>query len=212
MKVPTAVIISGAGSNLQAIIDYWKACDPAYDLKLVISNQAQAKGLVRAVKAGLPVMVIDHKKFATREAFDADLHQSLKDQGIELIALAGFLRLLSDKFVKDWAGKMINIHPSLLPAFPGLKTHQKALKYGVRYSGCSVIFVDEGVDSGAIIEQAVVPVLDGDTEMDLALRVLKEEHRIFPLALDEVAHGRVKLVDGLVVRTPQDDQEGVKKL
>lgn len=198
--IPTAVIISGNGSNLQALIDYWKAGKSTYDLQLVISNNDGVKGLKRAEKAGLPTLVIDHRRYPSREAFDQALDQALEKAGIRLVALAGFLRLLSPPFVAKWSGKMINIHPSLLPAFAGLKTHQKALEYGVRYHGCSVIFVDEGVDSGAIVEQAVVPVEDDDTEETLAKRVLKEEHRIFPSALDQVAAGWVRLESGRVVR------------
>ncbi|MDT8447734.1 MAG: phosphoribosylglycinamide formyltransferase [bacterium] len=197
---PTAVLISGKGSNLQAIIEHWQSGTSHYDLKLVISNNAGVKGLSRAEAAGLPGLVIDHREFESREAFDRALDRALKGAGIELVALAGFLRLLSPWFVREWSGRMINIHPSLLPAFPGLHTHQKALEYGVRYAGCSVIFVDEGVDSGAIVEQAVVPVYSDDREEDLARRVLREEHRIFPLALDQVATGAVALIGGKVIR------------
>ena len=197
---PTAVFISGTGTNLQALIDHWRSGQAAYDLKLVISNIAGVAGLQKAQAAGLKTQVLSHKDFADKESFDRVLDQTLREQGIELVALAGFMRLLSPWFVRTWAGKLVNIHPSLLPAFTGLQTHQKAIDYGVRYSGCSVIFVDEGVDSGAIIEQAVVPVLPDDTAQTLAARILVEEHRIFPLALDEVARGRVALLAGRVVR------------
>ena len=198
----TAVLISGNGSNLQALINYWQHFSPKYDIQLVISNNPEVKGLERADKAGIETLVLNHRDYSDREQYDRALEAVLANRGIELIALAGFLRLLSSWFVQQWSGRMINIHPSLLPAFAGLHTHQAALDYGVRYSGCSVIFVDEGVDTGAIIEQAVVPVFDDDNEELLAKRVLAEEHRIFPLALDEVAAGRVSLQSGKVIRKP----------
>ena len=196
----TAVIISGNGSNLQAIIDRWQEGNQSYDLKLVISNIPDVKGLVRAEKAGLPTRVIDHSQYESREAFDRAIDACLEEFNIELVALAGFLRLLSDEFVKKWAGRMINIHPSLLPAFPGLKTHRKAIAYGVKYSGCSVIFVDDGVDSGAIIDQAVVELQPDDDERSLARRILAVEHKIFPQALDDVAQGKVRLQGGRALR------------
>ena len=166
----------------------------------MISNQGSAKGLLRAQKAGIKTLVINHKDYNTREAFDRQMNRALEAEGIELVALAGFLRLLSDWFVDQWSGKMINIHPSLLPAFPGLKTHIKALEYGVKYSGCSVIFVDGGVDSGAIINQAVVPIKADDDEEALAKRVLRQEHIIFPQALDDLAQGKVRLEGGRVIQ------------
>ena len=196
----TAVIISGNGSNLQAIIDRWQEGNQSYDLKLVISNIPDVKGLVRAEKAGLPTRVIDHSQYESREAFDRAIDACLEEFNIELVALAGFLRLLSDEFVKKWAGRMINIHPSLLPAFPGLKTHRKAIAYGVKYSGCSVIFVDDGVDSGAIIDQAIVELQPDDDERSLARRILAVEHKIFPQALDDVAQGKVRLQGGRALR------------
>jgi len=197
--INTAVFISGGGTNLQSIIDYWQQGGASYDLKLVICNQADVYGLERAKKAGIPCVVISHKDFSSRRDFDQAMDQHLESHGIELIALAGFMRLLSSWFVQKWSGKLINIHPSLLPAFPGLHTHRKALEYGVKFSGCSVFFVDEGVDSGAMINQAVVDVLPDDTEERLAKRVLIQEHIIFPAALDLVAKGQVCLLDGKVI-------------
>ena len=185
--IKTAVFISGSGSNLQAIIDQWELGGTMYDLKLVFSNVADAYGIERAKKAGIDVACFSHKDYESREAFDDSVQALLIEKGIELIALAGFMRLLTPKFVEQWQGRMINIHPSLLPSFPGLHTHRKALEYGVKFSGCSVFYVDEGVDTGQIINQACVKVLGGDTEETLAKRVLKEEHRIFPAALEEVA-------------------------
>ena len=196
----TAVMISGTGTNLQAIIDAWQGGTTAYQLVLVISNRPEAKGLERAKAAGIPALVIEHKNFATREAFDQALDHALEEAKVELVALAGFMRLLTPGFVNKWAGRLINIHPSLLPAFQGLNTHQKAIDYGVRVSGCSVIFVDNGVDSGAIIDQAVVPVLPGDNAQSLAARILEQEHQIFPQALDKVARGIVRLEQGRTMR------------
>jgi phosphoribosylglycinamide formyltransferase-1 len=189
----TAVFISGNGSNLQAIIDLWLTGKAQYDLQLVISNRADAFGLKRAQKVGIKTLIIEHRKFATRLAFEQDIHQHLQTEKIELIALAGFMRLLTPWFVQQWQGRILNIHPSLLPAFPGLHTHQQALTYGVKFSGCTVFFVDEGVDTGTIIDQAVVEVMEGDTEADLASRILVQEHIIFPRALDKVAGGEVTL-------------------
>ncbi len=187
--VNTAVFISGGGTNLQSIIDYRGNESLHYDLKLVVSNVADAYGLQRAEKAGIPTIVINHKDFEDREQFEKAIHKILRAHKIELIALAGFMRLLTPWFVTKWSGRLLNIHPSLLPAFPGLHTHRKALQYGVKFSGCSVFFVDEGVDSGRLINQAVVPVLADDTEETLAARILVEEHKIFPDALNRIAAG-----------------------
>jgi len=196
----TAVLISGNGTNLAALINFWKKGGSNYDLKLVISNNPGVKGLERAAEVGIKTLVLDHRDYPSREEYDQGINHALEAQGIELIALAGFLRLLSTPFVVKWSGKMINIHPSLLPAFAGLHAHEKALQYGVKYSGCTVIFVDEGVDSGAVIDQAVVPLFEDDDVEKLARRVLVEEHRIFPMALDDVASGKVRLEAGKVVR------------
>ncbi len=197
----TAVLISGTGSNLQALIQRWQAGGSAYDLKLVVSNKKGVPGLLRAQEANLPTAVIEHLAYPDRDHFDQAMDACLEKHQIELIALAGFMRLLTPWFVKKWSGRMINIHPSLLPAFQGLHTHKKALEYGVRYSGCSVIFVDDGVDSGAIIDQAVVEVLPDDDEARLAKRILAQEHIIFPQALDDVARGKVRLTQGRALRT-----------
>jgi len=194
-----AVLISGRGSNLQAIINYWEKGNAAYDLKIVISNRADAHGLRFARKAGIPAKVISHENFDSPQSFDQEVSRILKDHGVELIALAGFMRLLSPWFVGAWSGKVLNIHPSLLPAFPGLKSQGKALKYGVKYSGCTVFFVDEGVDSGAIINQAVVKLEPNDTDDSLSSRILKQEHLIFPEALHQVASGNIYLQNGKVI-------------
>ncbi len=200
----TAVFISGNGSNLQAIIDFWLTGESKYELKLVLSNSANAFGLKRAAEVGLKTLVIDHNDFETRLDFDRQIDAEIKKEKIELIALAGFMRLLSPWFVQQWSGRLLNIHPSLLPAFPGLHTHKKALAYGVKYSGCTVFFVDEGIDTGTIIDQASVKVMDEDTENLLAVRVLKKEHLIFPKALDQVARKEVCLVNGQIKKLNGD--------
>ncbi|MGK0289806.1 MAG: phosphoribosylglycinamide formyltransferase-1 [bacterium] len=195
----TAVFISGRGSNLQSVIDGWKDKSLSIDLALVVSNIAGVQGLERAEKENISTTTIPHKDYSSREEFEKVLHEKLQEAGIEFIVLAGFMRLLSPWFIQHWKGKIINIHPSLLPAFPGLHTHRKAIEYGVKYSGCSVFFVDEGVDTGAIINQAIVSVSPEDTEDDLAQRILKEEHQILPEAIELVATKKVTLINGKVV-------------
>jgi len=188
-RLKVGVLISGRGSNLQALLD---ACaDPAFpaEIALVISNVPGAHGLDRAEKAGVPTLTIDHKDFPDRASFDARMDQSLRAAGIELVCLAGFMRLLSDGFVEGWRGRMINIHPSLLPSFKGLRTHAQALAAGVKLHGCTVHYVTPSLDDGPIIAQGAVPVLEGDSEESLAERVLAVEHRIYPLALRMIAEG-----------------------
>ena len=197
----TAVFVSGNGSNLQALIDSWKNGNPSYELVLVVSNNADAFGLERARKAGLATIAIPYKKKVDQEEFEKATMASLKEAKVELIALAGFLKLLSDEFVSAWEGRMINIHPSLLPAYPGLHIHRRVLEDGADQTGCTVIYVDNGVDTGAIIDQIAVPVLEGDTEDVLGKRVLVQEHLLFPKVLDAVASGQVQLVGGKVVRS-----------
>ena len=192
------VLISGRGSNLQALID--AAADPSYpaEIALVISNKADAGGLARAEAAGIATKVIPHKEFASREAFDAALDKALRDAGVGLVCLAGFMRLLTAGFSQGWHDRLINIHPSLLPAFKGLDSHGQALKAGVRFSGCTVHFVRPEMDAGPIILQAAVPVHDGDDEDRLAARILEAEHRSYPLAVRLIAEGRVRVVDEIV--------------
>ena len=189
-RLKVGVLISGRGSNLQALLD--SCADPAFpaEIALVISNVADAPGLERARAAGVETRVIDHKDFRSREAFDAEMDRALRAAGIELVCLAGFMRLLSVGFVEGWQGKMINIHPSLLPAFKGLRTHAQALTAGVKLHGCTVHYVTPALDDGPIIAQGAVPVLAGDSEEDLAARVLAVEHRLYPLALKVIAEGR----------------------
>ncbi|HMA48817.1 MAG TPA: phosphoribosylglycinamide formyltransferase [Magnetospirillaceae bacterium] len=194
-RLKVGVLISGRGSNLQALLD---ACgDPAFpaEIALVLSNVAGAHGLDRASAAGVATQVIDHKEFPSREAFDAEMDRALRAAGIELVCLAGFMRLLSVGFVESWQGRMINIHPSLLPAFKGLRTHAQALAAGVKLHGCTVHYVTPALDDGPIIAQAAVPVLAGDSEEDLAARVLAVEHRLYPLALKVIAEGKAYSAD-----------------
>jgi len=202
-QVPLGVLISGSGTNLQAIVDACeeKRLDAA--IRVVISNREAAFGLVRARERHIPTEVVDHRKFATREAFDQALIEILKARQVELVILAGFMRLLSPLFVKAFSNRIMNIHPALLPAFPGLHVQRKALEQGVRFSGCTVHFVNEECDQGPIIIQAVVPVFPDDTEESLSARILREEHRIYPRAIQLYSEGRLHvvgrkvLVDGL---------------
>ncbi len=193
-RLTVGVLASGRGSNLAALIE--AAADPAYPaaIALVIANVAGAQALARAKAAGIPARLIEHRAFASREAFEAALDRALREAGVELVCLAGFMRLLTPGFVAAWRDRMINIHPSLLPAFPGLRTHERALSAGVKIAGCTVHLVRPETDSGPIIAQGAVPVLPGDTPERLAARVLAAEHRIYPLALRLMAEGRVRVV------------------
>jgi phosphoribosylglycinamide formyltransferase-1 len=193
-----AVLISGRGSNMAALIE--AAFDPAYPATIVavISNRAEAPGLDKARAAGLPAEVIDHKAFSSREDFEAALEARLEAHVVDLVALAGFMRLMTASFVERWTGRMINIHPALLPSFRGLATHARAIEAGVRIHGCTVHYVTPGMDEGPIIAQALVPVRPGDTAEALAARVLAAEHRLYPLALARVARGEAPIMSGRV--------------
>lgn len=198
-RLKVAVLISGRGSNLQALIDACALRDFPAEIRLVLANRSDAQGLERAVQAGIPTQVISHRDHATRDAFDAALDAALQAAGIELVCLAGFMRLLGEAFVERWRDRLVNIHPSLLPAFRGLDTHARALAAGVRFTGCTVHFVRAAVDDGPIIVQAAVPVLPGDDSDALAARVLAAEHRAYPLALRLIGEGRVRVgADGRV--------------
>lgn len=188
-----AVLISGRGSNLQALID--AAADPVFPARiaLVISNVAGAAGLERAVKAGIATETISHRGHPTRASFDNKIDEALRSAEIDIVCLAGFMRVLSDSFVRRWEGRLINIHPSLLPSFKGLDVHRQVLDAGVRISGCTVHFVVTELDSGPIIAQAAVPVLADDNEEQLAARTLTAEHKLYPLALSMLARGQVRL-------------------
>lgn len=192
-KTVIAVLISGSGSNLQAIIDASLRGEVPARVGLVVSNNADAFGLVRAKNHGIPTEVVDHRAFTSREAFDARLVEVVKSSGAELVCLAGFMRVLTPVFVRAFPGRILNIHPALLPSFPGTHGPRQALQYGVKFSGCTVHFLDEGVDTGPIIIQAVVPVYDDDTEQTLTARILAQEHKIYPAAIRLVLEGRVRL-------------------
>jgi len=194
-----AVLVSGSGSNLQAIIDASEKGEVPCRVGIVISNKADAYGLVRARKHGIPTEVIIHKEFPSREEFDKRLVEIIRTSGAELVCLAGFMRVLTPVFVRAFPNRILNIHPALLPSFPGTHGPGQALNHGVRFSGCTVHFLDEGVDTGPIIVQAVVPVYDDDTEETLAARILVQEHRIYPMAIRLFFQGRLK-VEGRRVR------------
>ena len=193
------VLVSGTGTNLQAILDACAARRIDARVAVVISNVPGVKALERASASGVPSKVIDHQSFSTREAFEEALLFALRSAKVDLVCLAGFMRLLTGRFLSEYPLKVINIHPALLPSFPGIHAHRQALDYGVRISGCTVHFVDEGTDSGPVIIQAAVPVLDSDDEASLAQRIQAEEHRIYPQAIDLIARGKVKVVGRRVI-------------
>ena len=197
-RLRLGVLISGRGSNLQALID--AAREPTYpaELSLVVSNNADAPGLSLAADAGIAREILSHREFADRAAFDDALDRALRRAGVELVCLAGFMRVLSPDFCDAWRDRLINIHPSLLPSFPGLNAQAQALAAGVRVTGCTVHFVRAEVDNGPIIAQAAVPVLPGDDEPALSASILKMEHRIYPMAVRLIADGRLRLRDGRV--------------
>lgn len=191
-RAKVGVLISGRGSNLKSLI---AACaDPKFpaEIVLVISNVADAGGLAHASNAGIATKVIPHKPFPSREAFDSAIDAALNDAGVDVVCEAGFMRIHSETFVRKWQGRIINIHPSLLPAFKGTHVHEQAIAAGVKMAGCTVHFVAAEVDSGQIIAQSAVPVLEGDTPETLAARVLEEEHKLYPLALRLVIEERVR--------------------
>lgn len=187
------ILASGRGSNLQAILDAIDRGDLEAEVAAVISDRPEAQALKRAEKRGIPGISLDFKAFADREAYHAALLATLTELTPDLIVLAGYMRLLPKAIVRRFPQRIVNIHPSLLPAFPGLHPHQQALDYGVKVSGCTVHFVDEGMDTGPIIMQAVVPVDDDDTAETLAERILRREHELYPQALAAIFSGRVQL-------------------
>ncbi len=198
-KRRVGILISGRGSNMASLLDAAQAADYPAEIAIVVSNRPGAGGLARAEAAGIPTAVVDHKRFPDRVSFDAAVGRALEDAGVDLICLAGFMRILTDDFVQARLGRMLNIHPSLLPLFKGLHPHRQALDAGVRIHGCTVHFVVPELDSGPIVAQAAVPVLPGDTEEALGARVLAEEHRLYPLGLELVAGGQARLVAGRTV-------------
>ncbi len=208
-----AVLISGRGSNMAALIEAAKDKNYPAEIVLVLSNKAGAGGLITARDAGIATEFVDHKLFGKdRDAFDQAMQKVLEAHRIELVCLAGFMRLLSPAFVAQWQERMLNIHPALLPAFKGLDTHKRALEAGAKVHGATVQFVVPEMDAGPIILQGAVAIRDGDTEQSLSARVLTVEHRIYPQALQLVAQGRVRVVDGkcLIDGVPVPDAAALK--
>jgi phosphoribosylglycinamide formyltransferase 1 len=190
--VNVGVLVSGSGTNLQAILDAEKrGALGGARVVVVVSNVPGVRALERAAAAGVPSEVLPHKSFATREAFDQALVALLRARGVALVALAGFMRIVTPTLLRAFPERVVNIHPSLLPAFPGVRAQKQALDYGARVSGCTVHFVDDGCDTGPILSQAAVPVLDGDDEATLTARILAAEHQLYPAALRALAEGRV---------------------
>ncbi len=192
------VLVSGRGSNLQALLDHAKAGTLGADVAVVLSNVAGAAALDRAAKAHVPFETLLHGAFADRAAYDRALVERMRAHRVDLVCLAGFMRLLTPVFLDAFPGRVLNVHPSLLPAFPGMHATRQAIRHGVRVSGCTVHFVDGGTDTGPILLQAAVPVLPDDDEDRLAARILEQEHRIYPEAVRLVATGKARLVDGRV--------------
>ena len=205
-RMRTAVLVSGRGSNMAALLD--AAADPAFpaEIVLVMSNRPDAGALARATAAGVPTAVVDHRAYADRSAFEAAMQAELERHAVALVCLAGFMRVLTPWFIGRWPDRLVNIHPSLLPAYRGLHTHERALADGVRIHGCTVHLVVPELDAGPIIAQAAVPVHAADTPDTLAARVLAAEHRLYPQALSWLASGRVRHEAGrLVVDAPETD-------
>jgi phosphoribosylglycinamide formyltransferase-1 len=198
-KTRLVILISGRGSNLQAILDGARNGELPVDIRAVISNRSGAYGLERARQAGVEALTLDHKTFSNRDEFEAALRETIDGYGADLVILAGFMRVLSADFVEHYQGRILNIHPSLLPKFRGLKTHERALEAGEREHGASVHFVTPELDSGPVIIQARVPVFPGDDPETLAARVLEQEHRIYPKAIRWFAEGRVRMDNDTVM-------------
>ena len=202
-RLRVGVLASGRGSNLQAILDATSREDFPACVVVVVSDRERAAALDRAARAGVPAVFLNPKDFADRAAYDLGLEQVLREHRVELVCLAGFMRILTAPFVRAFAGRILNIHPALLPAFPGLDAQRQALEYGVRISGATVHFVDEGVDTGPIVLQASVPVHPDDTEESLSARILVEEHRLYPEAVRLFALGRVHVAGRCVRVEPE---------
>lgn len=192
-RLKVGVLISGRGTNLQALIEACAEPDYPAEIVVVISNVPEAAGLERARRAGIPAVALDHRGFEDRIGFETALSAALEEAGAEFVCNAGFMRILTDRFVGRWLDRQINIHPALLPSFPGLDCHARALAAGVKLHGCTVHFVRAEVDAGPIVGQAAVPVLPDDTEKRLAARVLEAEHQLYPRCLRLIAEGRVRL-------------------
>jgi phosphoribosylglycinamide formyltransferase 1 len=210
-KKRIGILISGRGSNMMSLIGAAREADYPAEIACVLSNRPQAEGLFKAAAEGLPAEAIDHTRFGSREAFEAELDVALRAAGVEIVACAGFMRMMTAGFVERWRDRMLNIHPSLLPAFKGLDTHARALTAGVKLTGCTVHVVRSEVDSGPIIAQAAVPVEEGDTAESLGARVLEAEHRLYPHALALFASGAA-VVSGETVNIRKDAINQAKPL
>jgi phosphoribosylglycinamide formyltransferase 1 len=198
-KIGIGVLVSGSGSNLQSIIDHIESGRLDAEIRMVVSNNPGAFALQRCSKHHLPTAVIDHREFHAREDFDRCVIAKLRAADVELVVMAGFMRVLSPEFFRAFPRRILNIHPALLPSFPGTNVQKKAVEYGVKFSGCTVHFADEGVDTGPIIIQAVVPVYENDTADTLAARILIEEHKIYPQAIQYYAEGKIEIEGRTVV-------------
>ncbi|MGV7033634.1 phosphoribosylglycinamide formyltransferase [Methylobacterium symbioticum] len=198
-KTRVAILISGRGSNMVSLIEAARAPDFPAEIVLVLSNRPEAAGLARAAEAGIATQAIDHRAYPDRDGFDAALDAELRAAKVDLVCLAGFMRIFTPGFVEGWAGRMLNIHPSLLPLFKGTHTHARALEAGVRLHGCTVHYVVPELDAGPIVAQAAVPVRAGDDPDSLADRVIVQEHRLYPAALALVAGGKVRLEGDRVI-------------
>ncbi len=211
-KIRLGVLISGRGSNLQSIIDTSKKGEIDAEIAIVISDKKDAYGLVRAKENDIPALFLSPKDYKKREDFDEKVVEELNKHKVDLVLLAGFMRIVTSALIEPFRNRIMNIHPSLLPSFPGLDAQKQALEHGVRFSGCTVHFVEEGMDEGPIIIQAVVPVMDNDTVDSLSERILKYEHKIYPIAVQLFADGRLK-VEGRMVRVNKEGMSiGIYKL
>lgn len=203
------VLVSGSGTNLQSILDAIGEGRLDARVRVVVSNKPGVLALERAARANVPTKVLAHRDYPDRESFDAALVEALREAGVELVVLAGFMRLLTPRFLDAFPGRIVNIHPSLLPAFPGVDSQKQAFDYGVRITGCTVHFVDKGTDTGPIIAQAAVPVLDDDDAESLRRRILEQEHRLLVDALCWFQEGRIELVPGAEGERPRVRTRGI---
>lgn len=208
MTLRLGILVSGSGSNLQAILDAAASGRLDAEVRVVVSDNPGAYGLERARNAGVPAEVVPWDPGRSREAHDEAVVETLRRHGVDTVALAGYMRLVTPRLLGAFPGRVLNIHPALLPAFPGLHVHEKVIAHGAKFSGCTVHFVDEGMDTGPIICQAVVPVRDDDTPETLAARILREEHRIYPQALQYLAEGRLRVEGRRVLLDPPSPGSG----
>jgi len=198
-KLRLGVMISGSGTNLQALINACADKDYPAEIVTVISNRPNVMGLERAEKAGIKAITLDHKSYETREAFEDDLHATLQEHKVQLVCLAGFMRILNAEFVTRWKDRMVNIHPSLLPSYKGLHTHARAIEDGVRFGGCTIHYVRPEMDNGPIIMQTAIPIASDETEESLIAKTLEQEHKMYPAAVRMIAEGKARVSGNKVV-------------